>query len=584
MIVENHSFDVCVVGAGLAGMCAAISAARNGASVALVHDRPVFGGNCSSEVRMWPSSALGENHRETGIIEEIFLENMRINPMRTYPVWDAVLYGIIQNESNIRPFMNCSVFDAQMKEDTIVSVKGWQLTTYKTHIINARIFIDCSGDSILARLAGAEHRTGREAKSEYNEDAAPEFEDMNLLGSSVMMLARETSSPAPFVATDWMCKLKEEDFKERYFHSFDMPWTNFWWIELGGNKNILDDCEEIGKDLTHLAYGVWDHIKNGGEHNAENWELEWMGHIPAKRESARVMGDYVLTQNDVVSSTKFYDTVAYGCWSISTNNHPPEGFYAKKQETVKRFEVNKPFGIPYRCLYSVNIKNLMFAGRNISATHYAMYASRIMGTCAVLGQAAGTASAIAVKYGIMPRGVLEHIKELQQTLMNDDCWLPEFKRDISPLCKSAKLTANCDNAENLRNGFDRPTQTGGDNGCYIPLNTECEYTLKKPEYVKSVRIILDSDLNRKSIKGGMQILKHSPLISHRPLNMEPYKFPTTMTDSFEIIADGKIIHKITENRKRHIILPVDKSVSKIALRPTKTCGDETAHIFSFDFE
>ena len=152
----THHYDICVVGGGLAGMCAAIAAARHGSKVALVHDRPVFGGNASSEIRMWPLGAHGSNRRETGIFEELVLENMSVNPMRTYPNWDAVLYSAIYEQENLDCFMNCTVNDLQTENGKITQITGWQLTTYTTHTITADLFIDCSGDSILAQLSGAE--------------------------------------------------------------------------------------------------------------------------------------------------------------------------------------------------------------------------------------------------------------------------------------------------------------------------------------------------------------------------------------------------------------------------------------------
>ena len=161
----THHYDICVVGGGLSGMCASIAAARHGAKVALVHDRPVFGGNASSEIRMWPLGAHGSNRRETGIFEELVLENMRVNPMRTYPNWDAVLYSAIYEQDNLDCFMNCTVNDLQTENGKITEITGWQLTTYTTHKITADLFIDCYGDSILAQLSGAEYRKGREARS-----------------------------------------------------------------------------------------------------------------------------------------------------------------------------------------------------------------------------------------------------------------------------------------------------------------------------------------------------------------------------------------------------------------------------------
>lgn len=585
MKTMTHQFDICVVGGGLAGLCAAIAAARHESRVALVHDRPVFGGNASSEIRMWPLGAHGSNRRETGIFEELVLENMRVNPMRTYPNWDAVLYSAVYREHNLTTFMNCTVNDAQTENGRICSVTGWQLTTYITHQIAADLFIDCSGDSILAQLSGAEYRKGREARAEFNEAAAPLQADDCTMGNSLMIQARETHCPVPFTPPEWIQKLSEEDLKNRGHNLQDFRGTNFWWLELGGERNTLDDCEEIKHELLALSYGAWDHIKNTEGHNSANWELDWAGFLPGKRESIRCVGDHILNQNEVTGHHHFDDIIAYGGWKI--DDHPPKGFRHDGAPT-QYYDTDSPFAIPYRCLYSKNIENLMFAGRNISVTHAAMAASRVMATCAILGQAAGTAAALAIQHGCTPRGMNQHMDELQQTLMYDDCWLPGLRRRISDLCRNARLSAHCKQPENLRNGCDRPTDEEGDNGCYLPLGEACTYTLAQPAYVTEVRIIFDSDLDRVTVKGGVESVRDCPTICNRPADMPPFEFPTTMTDTFEIIADNRVLYTISGNRQRLVRLPVKQTVSCIGLRPVCTCGANAraagcAHVFSFDF-
>ena len=578
----THHYDICVVGGGLSGMCASIAAARHGAKVALVHDRPVFGGNASSEIRMWPLGAHGSNRRETGIFEELVLENMRVNPMRTYPNWDAVLYSAVYEQDNLDCFMNCTVNELQTENGKITEITGWQLTTYTTHKITADLFIDCSGDSILAQLSGAEYRKGREARSEFNEEAAPLEADSCTMGNSLMIQVRETNQPVTFTPPRWIRKLTEEDLKTRGHDLGNFRATNFWWLELGGERNTLDDCEDIKHELLALSYGAWDHIKNTEGHNSENWELDWAGYLPGKRESVRCIGDHILTQNEVAVRTHYDDIIAYGGWKV--DDHPPKGFNHDGEPT-KYFDSQSPFGIPYRCIYSKNIDNLMFAGRNISVTHAAMAASRVMATCAIIGQAAGTAASLAIRYGISPREVGAHMDELQQTLMTDDCWLPGLRRRISDICQNAALSANCKQAENLRNGHDRPTDENGDNGCYLPLGEIAEYTLAKPAYVESVRLVFDSDLDRATITGGIESVKDCPTICNRSADMTPFEFPTTMTDTFEILVDGEVLHRITGNRQRLVTLPIGKTAGRIALRPIKTTGTAgTAHVFSFDFQ
>lgn len=577
---ENHRADICVIGGGLAGMCAAVAAARRGCRVILVHDRPVLGGNCSSEIRMWPLGASGNNRRETGIFEEIVLNNCYRNPMRTYPLWDSVLFETVRFQDGLESLLNCSVYDAVMHDDRITAVRAWQLTTYKQHYIEADIFIDCSGDSILAGLTGAEFRHGREARGMYGEDAAPVEADSRTMGNSCLIQARETECRIEYKAPDWARRLPDEAALENRRHSFSNFRENYWWMELGGERNTIDDSEEIRDDLLALSFGVWDHIKNYGDHGAENWELDWAGFLPGKRESRRYVGDHILTQNEVQAGGKFEDIIAYGGWKI--DNHPPKGFDHCGEPTTY-YPCPSPFGIPYGCIYSVNIDNLMFAGRNISATHAAMAASRVMATCAMLGQAAGTAACIAVRRNISPRKVSGYIGELQQHLMDDDCWLPGLARHISEKCKNAELITACENKENLRSGVDRPTDDTGDNGCYIELGSDVTYSFKAPEFIDEVRIIFDSDLNRSTVRGGVPSVRDCPTICNRPLNMEPFTFPDTMTKSFEIIADGEVVCKVDDNHQRLVRIPVNRLVNKLTLRPLSTFGAEKSHVFSFDF-
>ena len=576
-----HKCDICVVGGGFAGMCAAIAAARNGAKTVIVHDRPMFGGNASSEVRMWPLGARGKNRRETGLFEEIILENMYRNPTRSFAIWDSVLFEAVKMQEGIEAILNCSIYDAETESDKIVSVVGWQTTTYQHHKIDAKIFIDCSGDSILAELSGAEYRFGRESCEEFGESAAPIEQDRKTMGNSCLLQVRETPFPIQYIPPKWARKITDDSILTGRHHRPDnFRGNNFWWLELGGEQDTIEDAEDIRDRLLELSFGTWDHIKNYGDHGADNWELEWAGFLPGKRESRRYVGDHILTQNEVQAGGKFDDIIAYGGWRI--DDHPPAGFDHHGEPTTY-YDTPSPFGIPYRCLYSKNIDNLMFAGRNISVTHVAMAASRVMGTCASLGQAAGTAAAYAIGRGISPREVTSDINEVQKRLMDDDCWIPTMKRTVSKPCADAKLIARCENADDLRNGIDRPTDQEGDNGCFVELGESVSYELLKPEHIESIRIVFDSDLDRKTLKGGIQTICDCPTICNRPLDMESYTFPSTMVREFEVYADDELVCKVENNHQRLVRVAIGKECKKITLRPIATYGDETAHIFSFDF-
>ena len=579
---KQISCEVCVIGGGLAGMFAAVSAARHGRQVVLIHDRPMFGGNASSEVRMWPMGAHGKSRRETGLFEEMILTNMYRNPTRSYAIWDSVLFEIVKQQPRLTALLNCSVWDADMESDSrIRSVSAWQLTTYQQFEIRADIFIDCSGDSVLAELTGAKYRMGREARSEFGEAAAPVEADRKTMGNSCLLQVRQTGVPIPFIPPQWARKIPDESqLSTRPHLPAQFRDNNFWWLELGGEQDTIADAEEIRDELLSLSFGVWDHIKNHGDHDADNWELDWAGLLPGKRESRRYEGDHILTQPEVCAGGKFEDIIAYGGWRI--DDHPPAGFDHRGEPTTY-YDCPSPFGIPYRCLYSVNIENLMFAGRNISVTHAAMAASRVMGTCALLGQAAGTAAALAVEKNITPRQVGLHITQLQRQLMDDDCWLPGLRRDISKSCREAELVCTAADAENLRNGIDRYTDETGDNGCYVPLGTDVTYVLAEPAVVEQLRIVFDSDLDRDTLTGGIPEIRDCPTVCNRPKDMTGYTFPATMTRSFAVLADGEEIYRTENNIQRLVRIPVGRSVSRLTLRPLETWGSETAHIFSVDF-
>ena len=223
------------------------------------------------------------------------------------------------------------------------------------------------------------------------------------MGMSLLLQARETDHPVSFTPPPWAYTFKTDDEMMNKPHNLRAINTNFYWVELGGRQDGISDTEEIRDELLKIAFGAWDHMKNWGDHGAENWELEWVGFLPGKRESRRYVGDYILTQNDVEQHPVFPDTIAYGGWQI--DDHLPGGFLmdAKDGRHLRKRRLSEPYGIPFRCLYSVNISNLMFAGRNISATHVGLSTTRVMGTIGVLGQAAGTAAAIAVRNNLLPR-------------------------------------------------------------------------------------------------------------------------------------------------------------------------------------
>jgi hypothetical protein len=501
------------------------------------------------------------------------------NPNTSFSIWDSILYEKVKFQENITLLLNCTCNAASMDGNRIQSIRGWQLTTETWHTVEAGLFADCSGDSILAPLTGAEYRTGREACREFNEDIEPEQADQKTMGMSCLIQARETDKPQVFIPPVWANKYLSDDDLPYRDHDVKNNRTNFWWIELGGDRDSIHDTEEMRDELLKIAFGIWDHIKNQGDHGAENWILDWVGFLPGKRESRRYVGDYILNQNDVRAEGRFDDLVAYGGWTM--DDHHPEGFKYPGYPTIFH-PAPSPFGIPYRCLYSRDIDNLFFAGRNISVTHAALSATRVMATCATIGQAVGTAAAIAVRDGLSPRGVYENsIRELQQILMEDDCYLPFNKRKIPVLTRNAALTASQGNPESIRNGVDRPIRTE-DNGWQGPVESPkheswIEYRFAGLERISQMRFVFDSNLNRKI---------HNMPCSY-PLNSRDLRVPDTMIRKFRIDAmDGNgrwnTVLRMDNNYQRLVRLKADFIASAVRFIPEETWGSETAHVFAWD--
>ncbi|HOX07223.1 MAG TPA: FAD-dependent oxidoreductase [Planctomycetota bacterium] len=568
----KHDVDFCVIGGGMAGLCAAVAAARHGAEVALVQDRPVLGGNASSEMRMWVCGAHGENNRETGILEELQLENLRRNPLANWSIWDSVLWEAARFQKGLKLFLNTTCTGLEMDGPRIRTVHCRGLTNEKLHAISARLFADCSGDSVLAPMSGAEFRIGREGREEFGEDIAPEAADRKTMGLSLLLTVRERPGPCAFTPPRW-ARVFESD-AELPFRNHDIvknP-TNFWWIELGGEADSIADTEELRDELLAAAFGVWDHIKNRGDHGAANWDLDWVGFLPGKRESRRYLGDHVLTQHDVRAEGRFEDIVAYGGWSM--DDHHPAGLRHPGEPTVFH-KAPSPYGIPYRSLYSRNVENLFCAGRNISATHAAMSSTRVMATCSLVGQAVGTAAALAADKGLSPRGVGQtSLAELQAALMDDDCWLPWKRREIPEPARSAKLAASAGDPEPLRSGVDRP-QGADSNAWTAKPGSWVECRFDRPRRVSEARMVFDSDLNRYRL--GMRV--------NYPLAQTEQHLPPGLVKSFrlELLRAGER-HPVVEesgNAQRLVRRSLAGEAEGVRLTVLATHGAPEARVFAF---
>ncbi|MBO5726178.1 MAG: FAD-dependent oxidoreductase, partial [Clostridia bacterium] len=546
----NYNTDLCIVGGGMSGLCCAIAAARHGIKVVLIQDRPVLGGNASSEIRMWIGGCHGKDNREGGIIEEIMLENFYQNPNLKFPLWDSVLYEKAKAEENITLLLNSSCLDCTMQDNKIESVKAWQGNAETFHVVTAKYFADCSGDSILSTLSGAEFMYGREAKSDFDETIPPDVADKKTMGMSCLFQIRETDHPVPFTPPKWAYKYESDADLPYKDHFID---NNFWWIEVGGEWDCIHDTDRCRDELLKICYGVWDHMKNYGDHGADNWELEWIGFLPGKRESRRYIGKYIVTQNDVESGGKFDDIVAYAGWSM--DDHFPEGFYYKKGYPTIFHPAPTPWGLPLRCMISKNIENLCFAGRNISVTHAALSSSRVMATCSVLGQALGTAVAYAVKDNVHLENV--DIAKLQQTLMQDDCYIPWHNREVSALSKTAECTSDV-----VRNGIDRREEN-----CWVGKSGDViEYNLASDTKISEIRLVFDSDFNR----------NYHNMPCHYPLVQPNFKLPKTLINEYKIegVSENGDVTEIYINDKhqRFVKHNVDWCVKKVRFIPLSTFG------------
>ena len=585
--------DLCVVGGGISGMCAAISAARHGAKTVLMHERPMLGGNASSEFRMWISGA-GAANMETGIIQEIEIENFYRNPTKNYHIWDSILYDFVKREENITLLLNCSCMDATCEDGDfeygrsrrITSVKGYQMTTQRFIEVKAKYFADCSGDSILAPLTDAKFMRGREAKDAFGEATHVEKKDDLTMGMSCLITGRETNREVEFIPSERITKLNDEHFK---FRTPDMKaeHENFWYLELGGNRDSIGDTEEVRDELIGLALGTWDYIKNSGNYEyCKTYDLDFLGFLPGKRESRRMTGEYIINSNDILGDRQFDDVVAYGGWPV--DDHYPDGFYHKGTPNAD-FKTPPCYQIPYRCLYSANIDNLFFAGRNISASHMALSSTRVMRTCGLLGQAVGTAASIATKYGLCPHGVYESkLEELQNTLMNDDCFLPTKSRVISQACKDAAISGADDS---IRDGVDRVNvKVYGDTTCGVSVKNgeSITYTLACPEYVESAHIVFDCDLERKTMPGGWCERTHAQR-ANVWLDSPQFSTPAPLCKSYtlEIVDENGKVEKISceeKNILRAIDVKIGKKIKNLTLTVNGNWGkDESTNVFSFDF-
>lgn len=515
--------DVLVAGGGIAGVCAAVAAARYGARVVLCQDRSVLGGNASSEIRMHISGADFSGHRglalecearEGGIVEEIRLENAARNPQLSFSLMDLILYEKCMAEPNLTLLLDTTVTATETEDDHIRIAYASRESTEDQFLIQAAIYIDCTGDGRLGCEAGAAFARGRESRHVYNESMAPSEADRKVLGSSILFQARDMGRPVPFAKPAWAREFAEEDLAFRPHNNYNY---GYWWLEYGGELDTIKRNADIRHELLRIALGVWDHIKNSGLHpDAANYALTWLGFLPGKRESRRFEGLYTFTQQDALESPCFADTIAYGGWPLDV--HPPGGIDAKGHQACEQPLPPNLYGVPLRCCVSRNVKNLMFAGRNVSASHIGFSTLRVMATCGVVGQGVGAVAAEAAMSAVLPQTLLEaqpQLQKVQNWLIANDCFLPGVDYTGPNLAAQATITASSQTtdgpAENVRTLCTRSVHgTGGLRQELVkqmgsnrwlsdasdPLPAWIELRWPEPVALSEVRLVFDTALHR----------------------------------------------------------------------------------------
>ncbi len=451
---SNRSIDInadlLVAGGGLSGVCAAIVAARKGSKVVLIQDRPVLGGNASSEVRLWAlgaTSHMGNNNRwsrEGGVINEILLENLKRNKEGNSLILDTILLEKVLEENNIQLLLNTAIYNVEKEsERKIKNVEAFCSQNSTNYRVFAPYFCDASGDGVVAFMAGASFRMGAEKKEEFDEGFAPNVEDYgDLLGHSIYFTTKNTDNPVKYTAPSFAIKNAGELPRIKNY-TYNNHGCRLWWVEYGGRMDTIKNSEFIKMELWKVIYGIWDHVKNSGKYpESENATLEWVGTVPGKRESRRFNGDYMLSQKDIVEQKDYYDRVLHGGWAMDL--HPADGIYSK-HNSCSQWHGKGVYSIPYRCLYSKDLDNLFLAGRIISASHVAFGSTRIMLTCAMTGQVVGMAANLCLKNQFTTRQLSEenNVKELQIELNKEGQSIPRLDwKDENDIASQADISVS----------------------------------------------------------------------------------------------------------------------------------------------
>jgi hypothetical protein len=580
-ILDGGTYDVVVVGGGAGGVPAAIAAARGGAKVAIVQDRPVFGGNISSELGVLLNGASGHpGYREGGIIEEAALDKAREAVGATLS-FSRVFKRMLEAEKNITIIINTRVYAVEQndsKEITSALAKN-QLTGAKMRL-KGKLFVDATGDGWLGYFAGAKYMFGREGFKDYNETSAPDVPDLTtmsgcLLGGYGKPRLKKLDVDEKWSSPVW-AKILPEGFERK---AKDLNFK--WWLEHPGD---IDDCKdpEFARDtLLKIFFDYWDWLKNkcpteSLRKEAARHSLVSLPYMNGRREGMRLKGDYVYTEHDALKSTLFNDRIGHTGWSLYTHN--PRGVMDAKGGGfwLRHPSLPCPASIPYRILYSENIPNMFMAGRNVSCSHVGLGTLRVAATCAVMGQAVGTAAAGCIRYGLNPREYgKKHMSELQCQLIKDDQFIIDMKyNDPTNKAASGKASATSEFknsvAGNVLDGYARTLKKGPSRGWISnpvqKLPQSVRVDLPSVEDIGEIRITFDSDffISPKWVK---------------------HNVPKTLVKSYilEVSADGSKWETVADEKNSCRRLAVHKfpirKICAIRLKVRETWGDPSARVF-----
>ncbi len=492
---ESLVFDLVVVGGGLPGLCTAIAAAREGAKVALIQDRPVFGGNCSSEIRVVPHGTAHSNAwgQETGLPHAMILEDRAQNHECFFDHgminsgFDRVLLEFARREPNLRAFFNTTVRAVESEPldphgsaararptlnglgrlggdpRHILAVRGSQMGSEREWIFSATQFVDATGDGTLGFLAGADYRYGREARAEFGEHLAPVTSDDTTMGSTITMRARDVGVDVPFTPPPWVevyRTLEEIGNKRTLYHLSKPVYGGYWWLEICNPYHQIHDNAQIRDELHRHVLGVWNFIKNYSAQReiARTYVLDWLGMVPGKRESRRLVGDVTVNELDCHTDRHWPDSMAYAGWWIDLHmkggilNKVDPGERENVDRNYKHWIRIQPFSLPLRAFYSRNVENLWMVGRCLSVTHVALGPVRNMQTLGMMGHAVGIAAAYALRNGLSPRATAApagtHLGPLRQRMLREDVRILGL-RNADPADLAPQATATASSAASL---------------------------------------------------------------------------------------------------------------------------------------